>query len=207
MLRPRAAFTLVEIVISLAVIATMASGCYLGFNAINTYAASSRLFSEAQVAAQNHVDLVLSKEPFDINAANVSGTFNPCLNKIPLELMTVAELDALATHPTCGVNFPTSAPTAPPAVTDRYYAYYPFYRTGPDKPISKEAFIYQDPQTGAVLVKGILSATITDTGMTMSFLSATPTNLNTRKATVRVSYEFRNRTYDVTMDTLRTANQ
>lgn len=207
MLRSTGAFTLVEIVISLAVIATMASGCYIGFNAINLYAASSRLFSEAQVAAQNHIDLVLSKEPFDINAANISGSFNPCLNKIPVELMTTAELDALATHPSCGVNFPTTPPSAPPAVTDRYYAYYPFYRTGSGQPIAKEAFIYRDPQTGTVLVTGTLSSTITDTGMTMTFLSTTPTSLNTRKATVRVAYQFRNRTYDVTMDTLRTANQ
>ena len=116
----RAAFTLTEIVIALAVLGTMASGVYLGFNSINTYAVSSRLYSEAQTAAQNQTDLILSKEPFDSSAsgAYVSGSFNPCLNKIPVELMTTAELDALATT-TCpgssgAVVFPTAAPTATP---------------------------------------------------------------------------------------------
>src|SRR6266404_7751020 len=79
----RAAFTLIEIVIALAVLGTMAAGVYLGFNAINTYAVSSRLYSEAQTAAQNQIDLILSKEPFDTTAANITGTFNPCLNKVP----------------------------------------------------------------------------------------------------------------------------
>jgi type II secretory pathway pseudopilin PulG len=60
-----AAFTLVEIVIALAMLGTMASGCFIGFNAINTYAVSSRLFTEAQTVCQNQIDLILSKEPFD----------------------------------------------------------------------------------------------------------------------------------------------
>ena len=51
-LQHRAAFTLVEIVIALAVLGTMAAGVYLGFNSINTYAVSSRLYSEALTAAQ-----------------------------------------------------------------------------------------------------------------------------------------------------------
>src|SRR5947207_14597544 len=109
----RAAFTLTEIVIALAVLGTMASGVYLGFNNINTYAVSTRLYSEAQTAAQNQIDLILSKEPFDSSAsgAYISGSFNPALNKIPVELMTVAELDALVAS---GVNFPTSPPSAAP---------------------------------------------------------------------------------------------
>ena len=92
----RGGFTLIELVISLAVLGTMAAGVYLGFNSINTYAVSSRLYSEAQTAAQNQIDLVLSKEPFDIQAAYISGLFNPALKKIPIEVMTVAEIDRLA---------------------------------------------------------------------------------------------------------------
>src|SRR5947207_15515313 len=93
--RLRAAFTLTEIVIALAVLGTMAAGVYIGFNAINTYAVSSRLYSEAQTAAQNQIDLILSKEPFDVRAAYVSGTFDCTTHKIPIELMTTAEIDAL----------------------------------------------------------------------------------------------------------------
>jgi prepilin-type N-terminal cleavage/methylation domain-containing protein len=200
----RAGFSLVEIVIALAVLGTMAAGCYIGFNAVNTYAVSSRLYSEAQTAAQNQIDLVLSRSPFDINAANISGSFDASLNKIPIELMTVAEIDALAAS---GVTFPTTAPTATPATTNSYYPYYPYYRTGTGAPIKKQAFIYQDPVTGAVLVTGELTSTITDTAMTMSFINATPTNLNTRKANIAVTYNFRGRDYNLSMDTLRTADQ
>ena len=50
---------------ALAVVGTMGAGCYVGFNSLNTYAVSSRLYSEAQTAAQNQIDLILSKEPFD----------------------------------------------------------------------------------------------------------------------------------------------
>src|SRR5438046_9234525 len=94
-LRPapfRAAFTLVEIVIALAVLGVMAAGCYIGFNSINTYAVTSRLYSEAQTSAQNQIDLILSKEPFDITGAYVSGSFDATLGKVPIEVMTVAEL-------------------------------------------------------------------------------------------------------------------
>ena len=57
--------TLAEVVMALAVIGTMGGGCYVGFNALNAYAVSSRLYSEAQTCAQNQIDLILSKEPFD----------------------------------------------------------------------------------------------------------------------------------------------
>src|SRR5207237_10763471 len=70
--RKRAAFTLAEVTMALAVLGTMGAGCYVGFNSLNTYAISSRLFSEAQTCAQNQVDLILSNEPFD-----------PTNNKVP----------------------------------------------------------------------------------------------------------------------------
>jgi prepilin-type N-terminal cleavage/methylation domain-containing protein len=207
-LRARAGFTLIEIVIALALLGTMAAGCYIGFNAVNTYAVSSRLYSEAQTAAQNHIDLILSREPFDKDGAYISGSFNPLLNKVPLELMTTAELDSLAAS---GVTFPATAPTAPPAATNSYFPYYPYYRAGAGQPIQKQAFIYQDPITGTVIVTGTLTSTVVDTGMTMSFLNSTNNNqpwaLNTRKGSVAVTYTFRNRDYTVAIDTLRTADQ
>ncbi len=209
-----AAFTLVEIVIALAVLGTMAAGVYIGFNSINTYAVSSRLYSEAQTAAQNQIDLILSREPFDIFAAKISGTFDPCLNKVPVELMTTSELDALATSTTCGVTFPTAPPTSTPATSSSYYPYYPYYRTGAGQPLKKEAFIYRDSVSGKVLVTGTLTSTITDTAATMApfadpSATATPSPLNTRQAKVEVSYNFRGRDYQpaVAMYTLRTADQ
>jgi|GEM_PF-898715 len=208
----RAGFTLIEVVIALAVLGTMAAGVYLGFNAINTYAVSSRLYSEAQTAAQYQIDLILSREPFDTKTAYITGSFDPTTKKIPVELMTVAELDALAAS---GVSFPTTAPTATPALTSSYYPYYPYYRPGTGQPISKQAFIYQDPVTGKILVTGVLTTAITDTNLTMNYI--TTSNLNTRKATVTVAYDFRKVSdangatlrgaYTVQMDTLRTADQ
>jgi prepilin-type N-terminal cleavage/methylation domain-containing protein len=200
--RSCAAFTLVEIVIALAVLGVMSAGCYIGFNSINTYAVTSRLYTEAQTAAQNQIDLVLSREPFDIQTAYISGSFNPALNRIPVEIMTTAELDTLA----ASVAFPTSAPTSTPAVSSSYYPYYPYYRTAAGQPISRKAFIYQDPVSGQVIVTGTLVTTITDTSSTMTFAGATQ-NLNVRRATATVTYSFRNKDYVVAMDTLRTADQ
>jgi prepilin-type N-terminal cleavage/methylation domain-containing protein len=220
-LRAQTAFTLIEIVIALAVLGTMAAGVYIGFNSINNYAVSSRLYSEAQTAAQNQIDLILSREPFDIKAAypaGLSGPFNPALNKIPIELMTTAEIDALAAS---GVTFPTSPPASAPAVTSSYYPYYPYYRSGAGQPVCKQAFIYQDPTSGKVVVSGVLTTTVTDTNLSMSYIYSTATNLNTRQATVTVTYDFHKITqtnadssvttqrgaYTLQMDTLRTADQ
>lgn len=203
----RAGFTLIEIVIALAVLGTMAAGVYLGFNSINTYAVSSRLYSEAAAAAQNQIDLVLSKEPFDISAAYVSGSFNPALKKIPIEVMTMAELNLVASS---GVTFPTSAPTATPATSSSYYPYYPYYRvsSGVDAgKVAKQAFIYQDPVSGKIIVTGDLITTVADTGMSMTFPGAANNSLNVRRVTATVKYSFRNKNYEVAMDTLRTADQ
>src|SRR5437588_4134911 len=145
-------FTLMEVVMSLAVIGTMGAGCYVGFNALNSYAVSSRLDSEAQTAAQNQIDLILSKEPFD-----------PVNNKIPTVL--------------------TVGTTTTPNV-----------------------FVYKDPVSGNVVVTGTMTTTITDLGTTMTFAGST-TNLNTRRATVTVSYIYRGKTYNVSMDTMRTGDQ
>lgn len=198
----RGGFTLIEIVISLAVLGTMAAGVYLGFNSINTYAVTSRLYSEAQTAAQNQIDLVLSREPFDIQAAYISGLFNPALKKIPIEVMTTDEIDALVLS---GVTFPTAAPTSTPATTDPYYPYYPYFRSEVGQPVSKEAFIYQDPVSGKIIVRGTLVTTVVDTFSSMTFVGAS--NLNLRRVTATVNYTFRNKNYVVAMDTLRTADQ
>src|SRR5207245_5480035 len=60
------------VTMALAVIGTMGAGAYVGFNSLNAYAISSRLYTEAQTCAQNQIDLILSKEPFD-----------PTNNKVP----------------------------------------------------------------------------------------------------------------------------
>ena len=137
---------------ALAVVGTMGAGAYVGFNSLNTYAVTSRLYSEAQTAAQNQIDLILSKEPFD-----------PVNSKIPTVL--------------------TLGTTTTPNV-----------------------FVYKDPVSGNVVVTGTMSTTVTDLGATMTFAGSTK-NLNTYRATVTVSYTYRGNTYNVSMDTMRTADQ
>ena len=51
-----------------------------------------------------------------------------------------------------------------------------------------------------------MTTTVTDPGPTMNFAGAT-TNLNTYRATVTVSYTYRNTNYSVSMDTMRTGDQ
>lgn len=183
------AFTLIEMFIALAVLGTTTGGAYIGFNAVNTYAVSTRLYSEAQAAAQNQIDLVLSKAPFDV-------MISP--KKVPLELQTTAELDALSPQ----------LSSSPPPKTDKYYPYYRLNRV-----LAKEAFVYSDPTTAdpstglaKVVVTGTLTTTIHEVGDTMT-LEGTTTALNTRRATVTVTYVFRGKSYNVSLDTMRTADR
>jgi prepilin-type N-terminal cleavage/methylation domain-containing protein len=150
----RSAFTLVEVVIALGVLGVMSGGAYIGFNTINAYAVSSRLYSEAQAVAQNQIDLILSKGPFNI-------TSTP--NKVPA-ILTLGT----ATQP--------------------------------------NVFVYNDPVSGQVIVTGTMTTKIEDPGLTQTYMSKT-TSLSMRKATVTVSYQFRNKNYAVVMHTLRTADQ
>ena len=152
--RLRAGFTLIEIVIALAVLGTMAAGVYIGFNAINAYSVSSRLYSEAQTVCQNQIDLILSKDPFDV----------------------------------------TTTPQKIPAVLAL------------GETVTPNVFIYQDPVSGKVIVTGTMTTNVSDANLSMDFAGAT-SNLNVRRATVTVSYTFRDKNYSVSMDTLRTANQ
>lgn len=204
----RSGFTLVEVLIALGVLGVMSGGCFVGFNSINAYACSSRLYSEAQTAAQNQIDLILSREPFDVMVAP---------KKIPLELMTAAELAAL--------NPPLA--TSPPSSSNIYYPYYKDTTTGL---LAKQAFIYTDPTkidttTGlpSVVVTGTLTTEITDLGVTpppapdndSMTLEGVTTNLNSRRATVKVTYYYRKPPksdgtpdpYTVAMDTIRTADR
>ena len=60
-----AGLTLVEVMFALGVLALTASGIFFGFNAINTQAAVNRLYSEAQAVAEQQIDAILTKGPFD----------------------------------------------------------------------------------------------------------------------------------------------
>ena len=71
--RWEAGFTFVEVFVGATILCIMASSILWGLNQLNYYATSSRLYTAAQTLAQNHIDLILTKGPYD-----------PSQNKYPL---------------------------------------------------------------------------------------------------------------------------
>lgn len=61
----RRGFTLVEMLVALAMLALGVSGGFYAFCTINTHAMANRLFSEAQAVAEQQMDAILTKGPFD----------------------------------------------------------------------------------------------------------------------------------------------
>jgi hypothetical protein len=79
--------------------------------------------------------------------------------------------------------------------------------SGPRTTVTPNVFVYTDPVSGRAVVTGTMSTTIENVGATMTYPSTKTAPLNVRKATVVVSYRFREKNYNVTMTTLRTADQ
>ena len=73
-------------------------------------------------------------------------------------------------------------------------------------PTTPNVFVYQDPVSGNAVVTGTMTTTIADTGAAMNFAGVN-TNLNIYQATVNVSYTYRGKTYNVSLDTMRTGDQ
>jgi type II secretory pathway pseudopilin PulG len=73
----QASFTLVETLVGLSMIALLGAGSFWTMTTMNVYATASRLYSEATAKAEQQVDAILTKGPFDPTA-------NPQL--IPTEL-------------------------------------------------------------------------------------------------------------------------
>lgn len=85
----RGGFTLVEVLTAVSLLALFSSGALWTLTQANSYAALSRLTTGAQMAAQNQIDLIMSKGPFNPQNLANDGTPDP---QIPAEL-------ALGTHP------------------------------------------------------------------------------------------------------------
>lgn len=58
-------FTLVEVLTAVALLGMFAGGALWTLTQTNNYAALSRLYTGAQVLAQNQIDLIMSKGPFN----------------------------------------------------------------------------------------------------------------------------------------------
>jgi prepilin-type N-terminal cleavage/methylation domain-containing protein len=61
----RSAFTLVEVLVATSMLALVAGTSFITLNRMNFLAFSSRLYSEAQAVAENQIDILLTKGPFD----------------------------------------------------------------------------------------------------------------------------------------------
>jgi type II secretory pathway pseudopilin PulG len=86
--------------------------------------------------------------------------------------------------------------------TDQKYWTDPTPTTGPVMyTASKTIPIYTDPSNNNQTVTGTLETTVKDTGAAISGNS-----LNVRQATVKVIYKFRNKTFTVVMETMRTSD-
>jgi hypothetical protein len=132
--------------------------------------------------AQNQIDLVLTKGPFDPAAS-------PPMYPSPNILGEDAALagDAIYTY--------YSDPTTP----DTLYS------------SARMVTIYRDPMNTNAgsnqIVQGTIETKVKSTPHTVSVTTAgatTTPNLNLRQVTVTVNYTFRRRPYSVVMDTMRT---
>ncbi|MFN2541871.1 MAG: type II secretion system protein J [Chthoniobacterales bacterium] len=64
----RAGFTLVETLVGVGMLALLGAGSFWTMNAMNVYATAARLHSEAIAKAEQQIDSVLTKGPFDPTA-------------------------------------------------------------------------------------------------------------------------------------------
>src|SRR5947208_434004 len=61
----RRGFTVVEVMAGVSIIALVAGVVIFGLSQLNYYASVNRLFTAAQTLAQNQIDLILTKVPFN----------------------------------------------------------------------------------------------------------------------------------------------
>jgi type II secretory pathway pseudopilin PulG len=64
----RGGFTLVETLIGIGMLALLGAGSFWTMNAMNVYATGARLHSEAIAKAEQQIDAILTKGPFDPTA-------------------------------------------------------------------------------------------------------------------------------------------
>lgn len=143
----REGITIIEVIVSLAVIGLFASSAMWALLMMNNRAAIARLATGAQTVAQNQIDLMFCDAPF-----------NPQKGQVPSHLAT-------------GTQTQTNIP------------------------------IYTDPSTNEVVTTGTVTSTVADTSTTYGGY-----DLNVYSISVTVSYQFRGKTYQVTMRTLRTSD-
>jgi prepilin-type N-terminal cleavage/methylation domain-containing protein len=160
----RKGFTLVEVMAGIAIIALVAGVTIFGLSQLNYFASVNRLYTAAQTLAQNQIDLILTKAPF-----------NP----------------SMAQYPTPNV-LQTGTYYSNPANPNTLYG------TAQNVPI----YYFNSGGSQTNVVMGTIATTVTDLGN----ISVGGTNIILRQAVVTVTYTFRNKTFTIQMNTMRTSD-
>lgn len=157
-----------------------------GLNQLNYYASVNRLYTTAQTLAQNQIDQVLTKGPFDPLTSPPSYPTPNILGNDATDLAGGATY-TYYTDPTQ----PNTLYSAPRQVT-----------------------IYKDPMDANSatnkVVQGTIKTTVKNTPHAVTTVVggvSTTSSLFLRQITVTVAYTFRRRDYAVVMDTMRTPDQ
>ena len=177
-----AGFTIIEVLAGVTVLSLVAGSVIFGLNQLNSYATVNRLYTQAQVLAQNHIDLILTMGPYD-----------PSQGKYP-------------TPANCGEATATNTILR----TDVPYFYDPTIglTTCAISTTEKKLTLYNDPMSPseAATVHCTVKTRITETGASV-VVNGVTTPLDLRRATVEVAYKFRSRNYKVVMETMRATDQ
>lgn len=160
----RKGFTLVEVMAGIAIIALVAGVTIFGLSQLNYFASVNRLYTSAQTLAQNQIDLILTKAPF-----------NPSMDQYPTP-------NVLQT----GTYY--SDPSTPNTL----------YGSARSVPI----YYFTSGGSQANVVMGTIATTVTN----LSNISVGGTNITLRQAVVTVTYTYRNKTFIVQMNTMRTSD-
>ncbi|HEX8281416.1 MAG TPA: prepilin-type N-terminal cleavage/methylation domain-containing protein [Chthoniobacterales bacterium] len=177
----RAGFTIVEVIVGITILGMTAGAAIWGLNQLNYYAGVNRLYTAAQTLAQNQIDLILTMGPYD-----------PAQGSYPLPSTCG---NASNTNSLLQVNADGTPSTYwwDPTVSSN---------TCPKFSAARDVVIYKDPMNDNQIVTGRIATTISTTPFAVN-----GTSLDVRQATVRVSYTYRRRNYEVVMETLRTSDK
>lgn len=173
-----AGFTFVEVVVGITILGLVAGSILYGLNQLNYFATVNRLYTAAQTLAQNQIDLILTKGPFD-----------PTQSKYPLLNSTDSTSNILRTD----VGTYYSDPSTPTKLytTARDVAIY-------TDPMSNNAIVY------GTIASSISDAGVSISGTSLNIRKATVTVSFTLRKNRNV---FNNGTYTVTMNTMRAPDQ
>lgn len=112
----RLGFTLVEVLVATALLGLLAGSAIWALAQANTYASISRLYTGAETAAQNQIDLILTEGPFNPQSGQVPTvlTLSPP-NQIDPGVVLYSEPNGAngATHTVTGTMTTTVSKVAP----------------------------------------------------------------------------------------------